>query len=110
MLDERIAPFDAEFAAESKQNGPVRRLTNIPGIRALNATAVVAAVGDAQTFSRGRNLAARLGLVPSAGYDRRQTADYAADPSWRNQIAIERAKNIVSDDPKIGLTARGGKI
>jgi transposase len=30
----------------------------------LNATALVAAVGDAQTFARERDLAASLGLVP----------------------------------------------
>ena len=37
---------------------------SIPGIGPLNATALVAAVGDAETFTRGRNLAAWLGLVP----------------------------------------------
>jgi transposase len=31
------------------------RLTNIPGIGPLNATAPVAAVGDALTFARGRS-------------------------------------------------------
>jgi len=30
----------------------------------MNATALVAAVGDGRTFSRGRDLAAWLGLVP----------------------------------------------
>src|SRR6185312_298298 len=63
-LDERIAAFDAEFAAEAKRNESARRLTSIPGIGALNATALVAAVGNAQTFARGRDLAAWLGLVP----------------------------------------------
>ena len=63
-LDEQIAAFDAEFAAEAKRNKSARRLTSIPGIGALNATALVAAVGDAQTFARGRDLAAWLGLVP----------------------------------------------
>ena len=63
-FDERIAAFDAEFAAEVKQNEAARRLTSIPGIGALNATALVAAVGDARTFARGRDLAAWLGLVP----------------------------------------------
>ncbi len=63
-LDERIAVFDAEFIAEVKQNDAARRLTSIPGIGALNATALVAAVGDAHTFARGRDLAAWLGLVP----------------------------------------------
>lgn len=63
-LDARITTFDSEFAIEAKQNEAARRLTSIPGIGALNATALVAAVGDAQTFTRGRNLAAWLGLVP----------------------------------------------
>ena len=63
-LDDRVAAFDAEFVAEVKQNEAARRLTSIPGIGALNATALVAAVGDARTFARGRDLAAWLGLVP----------------------------------------------
>lgn len=63
-LDERISSFDSEFAIEVKQNEAARRLTSIPGIGALNATALVAAVGDAETFTRGRDLAAWLGLVP----------------------------------------------
>ena len=57
-LDERISSFDSEFAIEVKQNEAARRLTSIPGIGALNATALVAAVGDAETFTRGRDLAA----------------------------------------------------
>jgi transposase len=35
-LDERIAAFDAEFAAEAKRDEAARRLTSIPGIGALN--------------------------------------------------------------------------
>jgi transposase len=64
MIDVRIAAFDAEFITEAKQNEAAHRLTSIPGIGALNATALVAAVGDAQTFARGRDLAAWLGLIP----------------------------------------------
>lgn len=41
----------------------MRRLLTISGIGALNATALGAAVGDARTFGRGRDLAAWLGLV-----------------------------------------------
>ncbi len=70
-LDERIARFDSEFTAEAKQNEAARRLTSIPGIGPLNATALVAAVGDAQTFARGRNLATWLGACASASDDRR---------------------------------------
>lgn len=63
-LDRRIAAFDAEFASMARTDERARRLTGIPGIGALNATALVAAVGDAATFGRGRDLAAWLGLVP----------------------------------------------
>ena len=63
-LDRRIKSFDAEFAAMAKSDERARRLTGIPGIGALNATALVAAVGNAATFSKGRDLAAWLGLVP----------------------------------------------
>lgn len=63
-LDERIGAFDAEFADHARNDEHARRLLTIPGIGALNATALVAAVGDARTFARGRDLAAWLGLVP----------------------------------------------
>lgn len=41
-----------------------RRLTSIPGVGALNATALVAAVGRAEAFDQARDLGAWLGLVP----------------------------------------------
>lgn len=63
-LDRRITAFDAEFAAMARTDDRARRLTSIPGIGALNATALVAAVGNAATFGKGRDLAAWLGLVP----------------------------------------------
>ncbi|MFC6198301.1 IS110 family transposase [Ponticaulis profundi] len=63
-LDRRIAAFDAEFSAMARTDERARRLTSIPGIGALNATALVAAVGNAATFTKGRDLAAWLGLVP----------------------------------------------
>ena len=63
-LDERIKAFDSEFAAAAKAQDGAKRLLSIPGIGALNATALVPAVGDAGTFARGQNLAAWLGLEP----------------------------------------------
>jgi transposase len=63
-LDRRIAAFDAEFIAEARSNAAAQRLSTIPGIGVLNATALIAAVGDARSFARARDLAAWLGLVP----------------------------------------------
>lgn len=63
-LDERIAAFDAEFVRMAREDEAVRRLITIPGIGTINATALAAAVGDARTFARGRDMAAWLGLTP----------------------------------------------
>ncbi|MBD1549632.1 IS110 family transposase [Roseibium aggregatum] len=63
-LDRRITAIDAEFATMARTDDRARRLTGIPGIGALNATALVATVGSAATFSKGRDLAAWLGPVP----------------------------------------------
>jgi transposase len=63
-MDRRIAAFDEEFKTYARSDPPCRLLATIPGIGPLNATALVATVGDARTFGRGRDLAAWLGLVP----------------------------------------------
>lgn len=59
-----------------------RRLAGIPGIGALNATALVAAVGKRGRFEKGRNLAPWLGLVPrqvTYGGKAKQTSAQDAD-------------------------------
>lgn len=63
-LDARIKAFDAEFVAIARADPAMRRLSSVPGIGPINATALVAAVGDARAFNRGRDLSAWLGLVP----------------------------------------------
>jgi transposase len=63
-LDRRIAALTAEFVARAREDQAARRLATIPGFGALNATALVAAIGTGETFRRGRDLAAWLGLVP----------------------------------------------
>jgi transposase len=63
-LDRRIAALTAEFVARAREDQAARRLATIPGFGALNATALVAAIGTGETFRRARDLAAWLGLVP----------------------------------------------
>ena len=63
-LDRRIEIFDAEFMAFAKENDDARRLVTIPGVGVTIASALIAAVGKAETFDHGRDLAAWLGLVP----------------------------------------------
>ncbi|WP_437358105.1 IS110 family transposase [Inquilinus limosus] len=63
-LDRRIDALTDEFEARAREDQAARRLVTIPGFGALNATALVAAIGSAETFHRARDLAAWLGLVP----------------------------------------------
>jgi transposase len=63
-LNERIVMLDREIARQAKENAVARRLMTIPGIGAVTATALAALAPPAETFRRGRDFAAWLGLTP----------------------------------------------
>ncbi|WP_245454019.1 transposase, partial [Bradyrhizobium sp. AC87j1] len=63
-LEERIREVTQEIEAVADREDVTRRLMTIPGIGALGATAVLAAIGDGLQFRKARDLAAWLGLVP----------------------------------------------
>jgi transposase len=63
-LDARIEALNGELIELARNDVAARRLTSIPGIGVLNATALIAAVGDASSFAKARDLGAWLGLVP----------------------------------------------
>jgi transposase len=63
-LEVKIAEVTREIEAIAKDHEDCRRLVTVPGIGPLVATALVAAVGNGAMFSKGRDLAAWLGLVP----------------------------------------------
>lgn len=74
QLDERIAAQDQRIKRLAQQSEPARRLMTMGGIGPLTATAMVASVGQCETFKSGRQFSAWLGLVPrhygSGGYNR----------------------------------------
>jgi transposase len=59
-----IASIDQSIMALHRGCEASRRLAEIPGIGPIGATALVAEIGDWNTFSSGRSLAAWIGLVP----------------------------------------------
>jgi transposase len=63
-LDGRIAELDKEIARRAREDAVVRRLMTIPGIAAITATAIAALAPPLETFRRGRDFAAWLGLTP----------------------------------------------
>jgi transposase len=59
-----IAELEAKIVAAAKADPVMRLLATIPGIGALTAHAIVAAVGSGQQFNSARDFAAWIGLTP----------------------------------------------
>ena len=63
-LEKQLAYDQEKLEALATTHPECQRLMTIPGIGPLTATALVAAVSDANAFKNGRQFAAWLGLVP----------------------------------------------
>ena len=63
-LDERIEGLSNEIEAIAYQDAGCDRLISVPGIGPIISSAIVAAIGAGDVFSKGRDFAAWLGLVP----------------------------------------------
>jgi transposase len=74
-LGERITAIEGAILAWHKGSEASRRLTSIPGVGPITASAIVASITDPAQFRSGRHLAAWIGLVPkqnSSGGKQRQ--------------------------------------
>lgn len=63
-LDERIESLSTEIAALAHQDAACERLMTVPGVGPIISSAMVAAIGTGDVFSKGRDFGAWLGLVP----------------------------------------------
>jgi len=63
-LNDRIGDLDKEIARRAREDAIARRLMTIPGVGPITATAIAALAPPAETFAKGRDFAAWLGLAP----------------------------------------------
>ena len=63
-LDERIEGLSDEIGALARHDKGCERLMTVPGIGPIISSAIVAAIGTGDVFSKGRDFGAWLGLVP----------------------------------------------
>jgi transposase len=63
-LDGQIARIEQRILEWRRNDEACRRISEIPGVGVLTATAAVSVIGQAKTFRSGREFAAYLGLVP----------------------------------------------
>jgi transposase len=64
QLDTRIEDLSAEIEDLANRDAGCERLMSVPGIGPIISSAMVAAIGTGDGFSKGRDFAAWLGLVP----------------------------------------------
>jgi len=63
-LDARIDDLSSEIEALARHDKGCERLMSVPGIGPIISSAMVAAIGAGDAFSKGRDFGAWLGLVP----------------------------------------------
>lgn len=91
-VDERIHELDREIMRRAKTDAVARQLMTIPGIGPVTATALLALAPAAETFRRGRDLAAWLGLTPvqrsTGGKERLGRTSRMGDRTLRRLLII----------------------
>ena len=63
-VKEAIRKLESQLQAWHRSQQASQRLTTMPGVGVITATALVATIGDGSPFKSGRHLSAWLGLVP----------------------------------------------
>ena len=64
QLGARIEEMDTVIEQQVRENEACQRLTAIPGVGPVTATALIGAIGNGSTFAKGRDLSAWMGIVP----------------------------------------------
>ena len=109
VLDELVKDFEAQIKVMHRQSEACRKLEKIPGIGPITATALVASVGDAKTFSNGRQMAAWLGLVPkqhSTGGKSTLLGISKRGDSYLRSLLIQGARSVINAARKKNSTGQ----
>ena len=63
-LDERIEALSDDIGALAKRDAACARVMTVPGIGPIISSAIVSSIGNGAAFTKGRDFAAWLGIVP----------------------------------------------
>jgi len=103
QLTGRIEQMDAVIQQTAKENEACQRLSEIPGVGPVTATALIAAVGNASDFRKGRNLAAWMGIVPgeySTGGKQKLLGISKRGNKYLRTLFIQGARSVVQQRHK----------
>ena len=97
-IQKRICNLEAEICVWHKSNAASCRLSTIPGIGPLTASAIVATVADAKQFRSAREFAAWIGLVPrqnSSGGKERLGGISKKGDAYLRRLLIHGARSVL---------------
>jgi transposase len=107
-LGNEVDRLDVEIRARQRTCERTRRLTSIPGVGPITASAIAATVPDASAFGSSRQFAAWLGLTPrahSSGGRERQAGITKQGDSYLRRLLVVGATAVIR-----ALRKRGGGI
>jgi len=99
QLAARLAELDKQIGAIALSHPVAKRLQQLRGVGPLVATALVATVGDARHYRKGRQMAAALGLTPrqhSSGDKHRLLGISKRGDAYLRTLLIHGARAVVS--------------
>lgn len=103
QLSARIAQIDGVIQQTAREHEACQRLTTIPGIGPVTATALVAAIGNGSAFRRGRDLAAWVGMVPrecSTGGKQKLLGISKRGNSYLRRLFVQGARSVLQQRNK----------
>ena len=113
VLNLELAKADETFATLVTQDPVVARLTTLPGIGPITASAYVAALDDAARFGGAAQVASYLGLVPrkysSAEQQRRGRVLRSAHPYVTSLAGASGLAHRAREGPADGRVAHVGR-
>jgi len=98
QLTGRIGQMDAVIQQRAREDEPCQRLTTIPGIGPVTATALIAAIGNGAAFRQGRDLAAWIGMVPrecSTGGKQKLLGISKRGNAYLRRLFVQGARSVV---------------
>ena len=99
LLDDRVLEMDREIERLANRHEVTRRLQQLRGVGPMVATALVATVGSAEQYPKGRQMAAALGLTPrqcSSGAKQRLLGISKRGDAYLRTLLIHGARAVVS--------------
>jgi len=108
-INEAISQYNDRIESIRQSNPVAKRLTSIPGVGPITATAIVAHVSDASLFKNGRQFAAYLGLVPrqrGSGGKTRQLGISKRGDKYIRTMLVHGARVVVTRNESVQHTPK----